>query len=337
MSEITTSKTNATIDKLSQWCVLNPRITVCIGILIVLFGVIIEDLFAIPPVGTIILNHNHYATVIYHFLVILGEAIIVMFILHMYIEKSNSHAHAQSNKEALDKMIAMNEEAFSQGLFSAVLKDKIPAEVVQAVLQSEFFNTNLLRKKLLVSYIYKGREQNTIIIEQRIGFDMVYISGTAENLEYPMRFALSDTPLAKYKFIEAGYKNISPVSNHPLIKLNKNDNFDVVEKGKDKEKDVFQLKEPIQMTKNQPIHVEQVLEARYDIDEKGMVDSYHVNQHTLDVSILFDLPSDLEVNIYPTFPEKFMPAPEDYGTRIEYNNISFLVPGQGFSFSIKKQ
>ena len=93
--------------------------------------------------------------------------------------------------------------------------------------------------------------------------------------------------------------------------------------------------DPIQITKNEIITVEQIFHSKYSL-ENGMYDSYHVTNHTIGVSVIFDLPKEFEVEIYPTFPEKYLPLRRYNGSQIIFDPIKFMVPGQGFGFSIKK-
>ncbi|WP_345952987.1 hypothetical protein [Mucilaginibacter sp. PAMB04168] len=368
MDQIPKSEPAKPIEKISQWCVEHPILSILAGLLCILAGLYINELYSVhtTEAGLKWLTNVHWSAVFYHFLVILGEAIVVMFFLHVFIEKVNSHAHHEQSREAIRHMESLsaailtdkkNEiekvfgdliqtfttegrqtvEALKVNLFAAILEDKMPAEVVKVILENDFFNTHILRRNLKVEYVLKEIKEKSLIIEQRISFDMQYISGKEEFIEYLMPFSLSDTPLASYTFIEASFKTLSASNDSEYVKLNQTDNFQVREYGKNREKDSFELSKPIMIAKNETITVEQVMHAEYLLDDKGMFDSYHVNNHTVDVTVVFDLPPEFDVALYPTFPEKFLPPVRTLHNRRSYDRIKFLVPGQGFGFSIKKQ
>ncbi|MGQ7854412.1 hypothetical protein ACUN24_09195 [Pedobacter sp. WC2501] len=351
----TQTKQSKLVSQFSKWCVERPLLGVLLSLALIMLGLYIHDQPTDGESSTGLLMRVHWSTVFYHFFVILGEAIFVMLVLHVFIEKANADAHMEHSQVAVKNMEVLSAahikelmktfkdegnktiETLKHNLFAAILEDKMPAEVVQVVLENEFFNTNVLRRNLKIEFLFQSEKEKEIIITQRITFDMQYISGKDDTIEYFMPLSLSDTPVAEYAFVEANYKSLSGPPEGEYIKLTKDENFRVREYGKNNEKDTFELIEPIVLAKGETVNVEQVIEATYNLDDKGMFDSYYVNNHTIDIIVAFDLPKDYEVGIYPTFPEKLLPPVRTSANRRTYDKIRFLVPGQGFGFSIKKQ
>lgn len=358
------SKSSSVAAKISEACVGNPLLTMFIGILFIIFGISIHEFYNDIPVNssTGIWQRVHWSTIFYHFFVIFGEAIFVMFVLHVAVEQSNHRAHRQATEKSMielqhtsiailsdlkyrieDVFNAMTTafkiegqetlKALKSNLFSAILQDKMPAPIVEVILKNDFFITTFLRRKLTIEYVYKYSDVTSIFIEQRIKFEMEYIAGDQEKIAYAMPFSLSNTPLAQYEFVEASYKSKSAEDACPYTNLTKEEHFYVKETIG--EKSAFELCDPIQITKNEIITVEQIFHSKYSL-ENGMYDSYHVTNHTIGVSVIFDLPKEFEVEIYPTFPEKYLPLRRYNGSQIIFDPIKFMVPGQGFGFSIKK-
>jgi hypothetical protein len=91
------------------------------------------------------------------------------------------------------------------------------------------------------------------------------------------------------------------------------------------------------MKKSERIHVYQIIEISFPLQGRGVVDNYFVNHHTLGADIEIVFPNEYEFEIYPTFDLGEMPEPMTMGSRKVYENIKFLLPGQGWGYSILRK
>lgn len=332
---------------------------IIIGCLIILLGLIVHY-----GSGS---SHSIYISVASHFFIILGEAILVMFFLHVVIEEKNHDNFVKSHKKSIaefqeDSMelltlqttetkrafgdlfkdvntqVTTTIENIKDDLFIAILKDRMPHDMVKPILDSNFFKPTFLRRNLFVKYQYMECVGEILRVKQRIEFDMSYVVGTEDEIDYDMPFNLSDSPLAKYKFISAGIRTYWNNRLRNDLKTFAEADFEKIELGDNKEKDYFRLKAPLKIKKNETIHVYQEIMDIFTLQESGIVDNYFVNNHTIIATIeVTDFPPDFEFNIYPTFPEENLPKPIIMGNRKTYENINFLIPGQGFGYSILRK
>lgn len=280
-----------------------------------------------------------------HFLIILGEAIFVMFTLHILVEKRNhdySYAllqeQSQNFNEEFNSLITgfkqetkeMFEDLRVKGIFAAILREKLPHQIVEKMLKSDFLNAAILRENLKLTFDYLRTEGDNIIFNQRMDFDIRYISGFKSYYEYDLYLKLSKTPVADYKFEEAGYR-----ANDDWDKLTyKEDQSGEIKKD---ENGAYIMAPNVLIAKNEKARFYQILEATYNIGGEGTVDNYFSNLHTINMSIeINNFPKEYSFIVYPTFPRENF-KPKTTGTKISYELIEFLVPGQGFSFSISKK
>ncbi len=325
-------------EKSPYWILRNAKICTIVGIIIILIGQVIYFLYQ--------QTHLNYLSVISHFLTILGEAVFVMFLLHILVEKRNhNYSHSLLQKQSEHFKIefqglinSFKEDAnttienMKEGIFAALLKDKMPHKFVEAIIENKFFDTEILRKNLVLSFEYQKTEKNTLYLHQRTDFDIEYVSGKSSHYEYDMGVNLSDTPLVKYKLLEAGCKKCK--SKDPVRKFSITD--EIVQDPSSPDK--LLLKELIQIKKGEEMSFYQIIEAQYQIGNGGAVDNYFTNLHTLKMNIEINrFPEEYVFDVYPTFPSENFNKPEKTGTKISYRNIEFLVPGQGFGFSISKK
>ena len=334
------------LDDFQRWCIGHTGISMGFGFLLILFGVYVSDHDA----------EHVLPTVLSHFAIIAGEAIVVMFFLHLFIEKLNNQGHenviknlvkvlsSKMHTEVDSLMTDFRNEAevttarLKENFFAAILHDKMPHKFVDQVLKNEFFNTSVLRENLVVKYEIK-EENGALIIINDLEFRMTYVSGKEKYLEYDMPFSLSDTPQISYKFETANYRYLAPDADQSTVDLEEETHFKKDELGKSKEKDQFSLLTPIKLKKDESLQVQQRFIATHNNFNGLLQDIYYVNQHTLDITVSFKVADGFSVNVYPTFPEKMLPkvTPKNkYSKEDVYRNIPFLVPGQGYMFSIKK-
>lgn len=335
-----------------KWAVNNPKICIGIGLLIIFIGLCINLAY----------EHYHFfvLSIFAHLFIILGEAVMVMFFLHLFIEEQT---HEKYSKMLLDlgsdSRAVLAEQAdkigkefdglvsdlriqaeetvknINDNLFAAILKDKLPHQIVDVVLASNFLNTEILRKNLKLSFTYLGKDGDNIRIAQRTEFDLEYIFGNGPAYFYFMPMSFTDTPLSSYQFKEAGYRRylgdqLAP-GGYSVFKVD-------VGAGISVEGDVYNLSAPVSIAKNEKIHVYQTIEIIYNIGQDGVVDNYFVKHHTVNTKIdLNHFPDELKFEVYPTFPSENFGSGKKTGTKITYEDIAFLVPGQGFGFSISKK
>jgi hypothetical protein len=91
------------------------------------------------------------------------------------------------------------------------------------------------------------------------------------------------------------------------------------------------------MKKSERIHVYQIIEISFPLQGRGVVDNYFVNHHTLGADIEIVFPKEYVFEIYPTFDLGELPSPITMGSRKLYENIKFLLPGQGWGYSILRK
>lgn len=298
---------------------------ILIGMMIIVVGLVIDNQF-----GDL---HQMYIDAISHLCIILGEAIMVMFFLHIIIEQQNHGDHMKKVEESIQSLI----HNIQRDLFAAIMKDKMPHDLIRLMLEGSFFKPTFLRRNLKVYYDFLDENENKLRMTQRIEFDMEYVLGEETIINYPMGFSMSDSPLAEYAFKEAGcrrYKNDNTMND---LKVFNKDDFEVKERGTKKEKDFYCLKNEIPMKKSEKIHVYQIIEISFPLQGKGVVDNYFVNHHTLGADIEIVFPNQYEFEIYPTFDLGEMPSPITMGNRKIYENIKFLLPGQGWGYSILRK
>lgn len=332
------------LDNFQRWCISHTGVSMCFGFLLIGIGVYISDHEAL-----------HLATtVISHFSIIAGEAIVVMFFLHLFVERLNTQGHenviknlvgslsTQMHTEVNSLMLDFRSEAeittakLKENFFAAILHDKMPHKFVEQVLKNDFFNTSILRENLSVKYDVH-EEGSDLIIFNELEFTMTYVSGKEKTLAYDMAFSLSDTPQLSYRLDKVNYQRVG--TDVDPIYLDESTHFRKDELGDSKEKDQFSLKEPILLKKDESLRVQQRFIARYNNFSGLFQDIYYVNQHTLDVTVSFKVTEGFSVNMYPTFPEKMLPKVRKNSWKGEdvYSSIPFLVPGQGYMFTIKKE
>lgn len=337
------------MEKVHNWCMRNKGWTISIGLFMIFFGLIIDQQY-----GGL---HLAYISAIFHLLVILGEAIVVMFFLHVIVEEQNYQEHVQQTGKVLSEIqngivsVVEQQASFTEtqfreliqnikdDLFAAILRDKMPADMVRQILDSDFFRPTFLRRNLKVQYLFRENKSTELVVEQKIEFDMQYVIGQGLSINYEMPFSLSDSPLASYRFLEAGvrrYIDNSSANMGPPETFTEND-FDKKEFGNNNEKDYFALKKPIPVNKNETIHVYQHIVISFSQQSTGIVDNYFVNHHTLRADIEIEFPEEYEFTIYPTFPEESLPQPIKFGKRKVYENIRFMIPGHGWGYSILKK
>lgn len=323
---------------------------IVIGGLIILLGLIVDYHFN--------KDHDAFVSAISHLFIILGEAIIVMFFLHVVIEEKNHSEYRAIIDELKEKSIRVIEEQTSKvgikfnelfegvnaqvqettervrgNLFEAILKDRMPHDMVQVMLASNFFSPTFLRRNLVVKYVYHSCDENTLKMKHYIDFEIENVLGKDPTSSYEMPLSLSDSPLAKYKLLEVGYKR---VNTGETTTFTEND-FNRSTFAELDDKDLYSLKKSIEISKKEKVKIYQIIEATFPLQKAGVVDNYFVNQHTLDTTITIEFPEEYEFIIYPTFPEKNLPAPELRLGYKCYPNIAFLVPGQGWGYSILRK
>jgi hypothetical protein len=268
-----------------------------------------------------------------HLCIILGEAIIVMFFLHVIIEQQHHGDHMQKVEQSIQSLI----HNIQRDLFAAIMKDKMPHDLIRLMLEGSFFKPTFLRRKLKVYYNFLDETDNKLRMTQRIEFDMDYVLGEEAVINYPMGFSMSDSPLATYTFKEGGFRRYKEDDTMNNLKRYTKDDFEIRERGTKKEKDFYALKNEITMKKSERIHVYQIIEISFPLQGRGVVDNYFVNHHTLGADIEIVFPNEYEFEIYPTFDLGEMPEPMTMGSRKVYENIKFLLPGQGWGYSILRK
>lgn len=323
------------MNKLHKWCMNHKYFMIFLGTLLIFIGLMLDYLWGDA--------HIMALDALYHLFVILGEAIIVMFVLHIIIEEQNHHQHLAITNQILETQTRETAHLFKQlledmkeDLFAAFLKDKIPGDLIRVMVESEFFKPTFLRRNMRVDYTFRSLEGNFLHMDSKIEFDLEYVIGASNEMHYPMIFSLSDLPSAKYSFNGAGYRRYSSTGELGEVCNLSLQHFTNREFGEDKEKDNFRLTSPIVMKKNEVIRVFQLLTVKFLLQDTGIVDNFYVNHHTFKTDILVSFPKEYTFNIYPTFPDDDLPAPFALGTSIVYENIRFLVPGQGWGYSIIK-
>lgn len=331
------------LDDIQRWCISHTGISMCFGFLLIGIGVYISEYEAVHLV----------TTVLSHFTIIAGEAIVVMFFLHLFVERLNSQGHENVIKnlvkslstkmqtEVNSLMADFRNEAeitttkLKDNFFAAILQDKMPHKFVEQVLKNDFFNTSILRENLSVKYDIQ-EEGSDLVIFNELEFTMTYVSGKERTLAYDMAFSLSDTPELSYRLDKVNYQRVG--TDDPIY-LEEATHFKKDELGDSKEKDQYSLKEPILLNKEESLRVQQRFIARYNNFRGLLQDIYYVNQHTVDITVSFKVTQGFSVNVYPTFPEKLLPKVKRnvWSGEDVYSNIPFLVPGQGYMYTIKKE
>ncbi len=333
------------MNKIHSWCMDHKKSMILIGLAIIFIGLLID--YQWNP------SHDTLISAVSHLFIIFGEAIIVMFLLHLIIEEKHHHQNREESrlivedlKEKSLALITEQAEAFKGltdqikgDLFEAILKDKMPHDMVKQMLDSNFFKPTYLRRNLKVKYTYDKIEGNILYIIQTIEFDIEYAVGNEPSIYYEMPFSLSDSPLAKYQLKEAGYREYGGNQLKPEIHkfYDREEDFIKKEFGPNQDKDYFSLVKKVSLNKKEKIHVHQIIEAKFTLQKSGIVDNYFVNHHTLKADIEIEFPENYEFNIYPTFPEQDLPTPTVTGRKKAYENIKFLIPGQGWGYSILKK
>jgi hypothetical protein len=321
-----------------HWILRFIKTWIVLALLLIMAGLFLNHIYE--------MSHEIYYLFGCHFLIILGEAIFVMFTLHLLVEKRN-HDYSYSllqeqsqnfNEEFNSLIIGFKQETKEtledlkvNGIFAAILREKLPHQIVEKMLSSKFLNAAILRENLKLTFDYLRIDGDNIIFNQRMDFDIRYISGSKSHYEYDLYLKLSKTPVADYKFEEAGYR-----PNDDWNKLSHNEGN---ENGgiKKEQNDVYKMATPVSIAKNEKTSFYQILEATYNIGGEGTVDNYFSNLHTINMSIeINNFPKEYSFVVYPTFPRANF-NPKITGTKISYELIEFLVPGQGFSFSISKK
>jgi len=346
--------------KIHNWCMRHQKLTILFGFIIIFFGILINYHWNE--------SHDTILSAISHLLIIFGEAVVVMFFLHIWVEAKNHHDHMLESSRIIDNLQSQtlrlitdqttrSQELFNEtllsiqkqaglttdqiktDLFEALLKDKMPAEMVRQMLDSTLFKPTFLRRNLDITYSFDHIENNYLVLKVDIHFDIEYSIGNEKQIDYEMPFSLSDSPIATYKLKEASYRRyINSELDTKIIRFTE-DSTDFLKKefGPKKEKDEFTLNQKITLSRNERIKVYQTIEVKYNLSYPAVLDSYYVNHHTLSTTIRIDLPKEYEFVLYPSFPEKDLPTPIYIAGKPVYENIKLLIPGQGWGYSILRK
>ncbi|MEO6617136.1 MAG: hypothetical protein ABIN80_00715 [Dyadobacter sp.] len=171
-----------------------------------------------------------------------------------------------------------------------------------------------------------------MLVINDLTFTMVYTAGSSPTLDYKMPFSLTDTSEITYDFENASF-NFKDDPETIVTEADFNVQKTVDQR---KEQDLYELKKPIVLRRDQELIVKQRFIARYENFNGVLNDIYYVNQHTMNVSVEFKYKGAFTINIHPTFQHSIKPKQSRFNNEITYSAIPFLVPGQGYMFSIKK-
>lgn len=348
------------MQRVQNWCMRNKAWTVVIALAIISAGLYVD----------IALNkeHNSIMSAGSHALIIFGEAVVVMFFLHVWVEAKNHEEHLASSKiiiddlkdktlevmtdqtvrfqqlfaetlEGIQSQVALTTDQIKIDLFEALLKDKMPAKMVRLMMDSKLFKPTFLRDTLDISYTFDRVEDRFFVMNIDIEFDIEYVVGHEQEITYEMPFSLSDSPVATYNLKEAGYRRfVNGQMDSSLTKYtNSQNDFLKKEFGPNNEKDYYTLNNRIRLKKNEKIRVYQTIEVKYNLENEAVLDDYFVNHHTMNTTIKITLPSDYQFVLYPSFPEEDLPTPMIIAGATVYENIKLLIPGQGWGFAILKK
>jgi hypothetical protein len=346
------------IRHLQAWAVNNSHWCIFIGISIIASGLMV-DLLDEKKVSELLHIREAIISIlifiIAHGLIILGEVIAVTFFLHLFIEEKQHEQNAKmveelgnESKRILTKQAGSINDEFkglidgfkveadrviadiNEGLFVAILKDKLPHQIVKPLLDSNFFIAEILRRSLTLTFSIKEINEDKLKFLQRTEFDIEYVFGANQEYLYNMPISLSNTPIVEYKLKEVGYRRYVP-GDTEWKKFRPNNGIDQAE-------DDFTLMDAVKIQKNQKIKVFQEVDVICKIGGVGIFDNYCSFHHTVGMRIdILDLPDDYEFKLYPTFDSDKFKNPSITGMKISYKHIEFLVAGQGIGFSISKK
>jgi hypothetical protein len=230
---------------LSEWCIKHNKETVWIGLIAIFFGVVIgcvTELFHhdIFPIWRLLL------TVLWHALIIFGEALAVVFFLHYFVEKQTHEHNERVLTDRFDGLINTFEnnsnekiKQIQHNLFKAILQGAniMPVEIIDCLKKANY-NTKLFRHNLDINYSFDRIDGDKFIIKQEISFHLKNNDENHENIEkFKMMLRLSSSPFVSYELMEASFYLVNHDKTHDRVRLTRG-NFNNIEDVVDKVKDI---------------------------------------------------------------------------------------------------
>jgi len=342
-------KEESSLNRYQEWTVKNPKFSIVIGVTLLSFGLILEET-----------DWKEYIAVfmIGHLLIILGEVVAVTFFLHLFVDDQTR----LKNQKIIDKLGAdykqtLKDEAtvfrvkfdklttdlrkftdrtvneINRNLFEALLKQQMPYQLVTAIMSSDFFHTELIRRDYKLTFDIKTLKEDTVISTQRTTFELEYIFGKESYYQYNIPVTLTDTNLSKYILNSVGYQLHTSMGKQERVVCNLDNNL------LKKNAENYSLTTPILIEKGGKVLVQQESTAMFTICAGGGVVDYYFAKHpTINMIIeINDLPNSLEFKPFPTFKSDDFKNPITFGTVITHEHQGLVVQGQGFGFSLSKK
>lgn len=335
---------NMSRQSLSEWCIKNSKTTIWIGVGAIFAGVIIgcvTELFhhEILPVWRVIL------TILWHALVIFGEALAVVFFLHYFVEKQTHEHNQKVMTDRFDGLITTFEnnsnekiKQIQHNLFKAILQGAniMPVEIIDFIKKANY-NTKLIRSDLELVYFFDKTDGDKIIIKQEMTFRLKNNSendSEAEKFAMPLR--LNDSPFVSYDFMEASYTPID-ADGEPRGKKNKFTKSNFKDKDNASETSDITLGEYIEIKSGEQIEVYQYIKTIFNFGVNETVsDYYHSMMYTTKITIkAMHFPPEYDFELIPTGPNKNIKFDTAGDNKIF--ELPFFLPGQGFYYTIQKK
>lgn len=332
---------------ISTWCVDHPVATIIIGIIIIIAG---------ATIGVVAEIHHElikkgWETIIHltsHGLIIFGEAITALFLLHYVIESKNLKNNEILLQEGADKiqerlnslMDGFEEKAvkkvneIQENLFKALLQgmDIMPFHMIEHIRNAQY-PTKIIRKNLQVEIRFLREEGNNLIIRQSFHFDIENVGDPDTEEFYAMPLLLRGTSFVEYCLTEASIVLHKPIRSKQNKKLKFKDGDFV---GTEHDSKNIGLTNKIGFSGGEVLNCNQYIETTFKFGSNQTVsDHYHSKYYTIGTRIrVLDFPEHYCFNLIPTSPDKRIEQDIEAGVA-EYI-LPFFLPGQGYYFTIEK-
>jgi hypothetical protein len=321
------------------WIDRNNKIFLVGGILLMAAGIIIDILF--EKSGSL------WVIILSHLFLILGEALIVFFLINVVLEAqykerflsetknliaSEKNDIISSFEELKNKLISETNELvddISNNIFKVIIQEKTSKEIADIICDDGFFKSDFL--KIQKELVYRFEEDGgNIILKQFDDFDIENISET-EN-QYSLNLSLTSTVSKTYKFRSAKFKKWDD-TDYTIINEDHFTKEAILNVYGGQE---YTLKDKITLTAKKKVNIHRSLETIFIPNPDGIDDYFFTTRYMMPFPLKVIIPEGYDFMFSPTFPQNKLKEPIVDEDILTYE-IPFLFPGQGFFFSLVKK
>jgi len=342
MSQASPVEPKISSKSLYAWINRNNIIFLFTGIFLMAAGIIVDTAFE--------KNSGLWVKIVSHLCLILGEALMVFFLINVVLEAKYKERFlsetkiliTQENddimsslKELRDKLVKEAEvlvDDISNNIFKVIIQEKTSKEIAEIICDDGFFKSDFLKIQKELVYAFKIRNDKILLI-QIDDFDIENISET--NTGYSLNLSLTPTVSKTYTFKSASFKKM----NDPeYTDLNKDDfNIDPILNVSEGQE--YTLKEKIPLDAEERVNIHRTMQTIFIPNPDGIDDYFFTTRYMMPFPLKVIIPEGYDFIFCPTFPQNKLKKPIKDDLSKEYRltfEIPFLFPGQGFFFSLVK-